>query len=154
MQDIETPNVNIHEVKNDVELLKRDVSNIQGILTKLETAIDKITGVSHDIGKILSAQEARIDNNDHEIKERKRLSEKEVELLHGRITQKEHELKNEIERNHAELMNFLKEHDDRSRDAWKSMEDRVSTLEKWKWYVVGIASVVGVAAVQVIQRMI
>ena len=149
----DTTNVDIHEVKNDVELLKRDVSNIQGILTKLETAIDKLTAVSHDIGKLLSAQEARISANDQEIKERKRLSEKEVELLHGRITQKEQELKNEVERNHAELMTFLKEHDVRSREAWKSMEDRVSTLEKWKWYVVGIASVMGFAAVQVVQKL-
>lgn len=154
MPENNNSNVNIHEVKNDVEILKRDVSNIQSILGKLETAIDKITGVSHDIGKLLSAQEARIDTHDHEIKERKRLSEKEVELLHGRISQKEHELKNEIERNHTELMSFLKDHDDRSRSAWKSMEERVSTLEKWKWYVVGIASVAGVAAVQFIQKMI
>lgn len=141
-------NSELHDVKNDVELLKKDVSNIQGVLRKLETAIDRITAVSADVGKILTVHETRLEQAEYESREQKRLNEKETDLIHSRISQKEAELRNEIERNHKELMEFLRDHDVKSAQAWREVNDRVVQLERWKWYIVGITTAIFVAAVQ------
>ena len=138
----------IHEVKSDVEILKRDVSNMQGLLAKLDTAIDKIATVSTDVGKILAGQESRLEQVEYESKESKRLAEKETDLLHARISQKEHEVRNDMERNHRELMEFLRTHDEKSTDSWNKIEDRVTKLESWKFYAIGITTALVFAAVQ------
>ena len=44
----------LNAVKTDVEILKKDVSNIQGLLGKLDTAIDKIADASNGISQILA----------------------------------------------------------------------------------------------------
>jgi len=129
-------------VKSDVEVLKKDVSNIHGVLNRMETAIDKIADVSSDVGKILSAQESRLELTEYELRETKRLHEKESDLLHTRISQKESEIKTDIEKTHIEVMDFLHDHDIRSSNSLDHLKNRVSGLEKWKWYVVGISSAV------------
>ena len=64
------------ELKTDVELVKRDVITMQNMMTKLDTAIDKIADVSNDISKILAVHDQAIDTLRVSVEERKRLSEK------------------------------------------------------------------------------
>lgn len=145
-------NNDLHDVKNDVELLKRDVSNMQRFISKLETAIDKITAVSADVGKILTVHETRLEQVEYETREGKRLNEKETDLIHARISQKEAELRREMDRNHTELMEFLRDHDGKSTEAWSKMNERVLQLEKWKWSMAGIAAIAGLIAIPIIQH--
>ena len=144
----------IHAVRSDVELLKKDVSNSYSLLDKIDVAIDKISNATNDISKILTAHHTRLDQIEDYANEEKRMHEKNVDALHARISQKESELKDEMERNHKELMGFLRDHDNRSRESWKSISDRVETLERWKWYVVGMGTVVAVAFIQFAQKYI
>ena len=50
----------LSSVKTDVEILKRDVSSIQGLLGRLDTAIDKIADASGCISQILAVHEQNI----------------------------------------------------------------------------------------------
>jgi hypothetical protein len=131
------------DLKTDVELLKRDVSNIQLTLSKLDTAIDKIADVSNGISKILAVHDESILFLKMSVEERKRLSEKEIELLHKRMSEMKDENIQDRKANQEELLRAIKELDANSNDKIVAMSDRVDILERWKWAVVVGASVAG-----------
>jgi hypothetical protein len=131
------------DLKTDVELLKRDVSNIQLTLSKLDTAIDKIADVSNGISKILAVHDESILFLKMSVEERKRLSEKEIELLHKRMSEMKDENIQDRKTNQEELLRAIKELDANSNDKIVAMSDRVAILERWKWAVVVGASVAG-----------
>jgi len=133
----------LNTVRTDVEILKKDVSNIQNLLGRLDTAIDKIADASNGISKILAVHETQIKDTEESLVERKRLAEKEVELLHKRISEKDLEGKAQAEMHHNALMDLLKDHDDRSSRTTENLDKRLTALEKWKWAVVGGATAVG-----------
>ena len=62
-------------VKTDVEILKKDVSNIQGLLSRLDTAIDKIAVASNDISKMLAVHDNKHQDTSSELHERRRQTE-------------------------------------------------------------------------------
>ena len=131
------------ELKTDVELVKRDVATIQGMMSKLDTAIDKIADVSNGISKILAVHDQAIDTLRVSVEERKRLSEKEVELLHKRITEMKDENTEGRKANHAELLAAIKDMDKTNQSEITALSERVALLEKWKWAVVVGATVAG-----------
>ena len=131
------------DLKTDVELLKRDVSTMQAMLSKLDTAIDKIADVSNGISKILAVHEESIVSLKVSVEERKRLSEKEVELLHKRISEMKDENIEDRKANQAELLAAIREMDKNNKMEISALSERVSLLEKWKWAVIVGASVAG-----------
>jgi methyl-accepting chemotaxis protein len=117
----------LNAVKTDVAILKKDVSNIQGLLGKVDDAIDKIADASNDISQILAVHQNKIDGTAGDINTLARASERSDELLHQRIKEKDAEQKDLANENHDALMDFLKDHDERSG----------VSLEQWKWVIVG-----------------
>lgn len=120
------------ELKTDVELLKKDVSNIQGLLGKLDGAIDKIADATSGISKILAVHDGQIEQTQSHIEERKRLAEKEAELLHRRISEMKDEVIAKLDRMDTEVTTDL-----------KSLSHRVGVLERWKWWVMGGSWAIG-----------
>ena len=128
---------NINLVRTDVEILKKDVSNIQGLLTRLDTAIDKIADATNGIASILAVHDSKHGDTDKVISEMTRVEEKAIELIHNRISEKEAETRELSKQNMNTLMDFLKEHDDRSEVYITSMKARIEQLERWKWIILG-----------------
>ena len=104
-------------IKTDVEILKRDVSNINQVLEKLDSAIDKIAEVSSGINQILAVHETK-----------QEATEKDIEIVHQRITDGERELKKDLDEFHSKLDRLI-----------SAMDKRIAILEKWKWYIMGTA---------------
>ena len=128
---------NINLVRTDVEILKKDVSNIQGLLTRLDTAIDKIADATNGIASILAVHDSKHNDTDKVISEMTRIEEKAIELIHNRISEKEAETRELSKQNMNTLMDFLKEHDDRSEVYITDMKSRIDQLERWKWIILG-----------------
>jgi hypothetical protein len=66
-----------------------------------------------------------------------RIEEKAIELIHNRISEKEAETRELSKQNMNTLMDFLKEHDDRSEVYITNMKIRIDQLERWKWIILG-----------------
>ncbi len=115
----------LNTVRTDVEILKKDVSNIQGLLSRLDTAIDKIADASNGISKILAVHETQIKETESSLIERKRLAEKEVELLHRRISDMKEESIETDRRNHDEIMTKLDNMGTEVSSELKTMSERV-----------------------------
>ena len=133
----------LSSVKTDVEILKRDVSSIQGLLGRLDTAIDKIADASGGISQILAVHEQNIGTLAEDVAERKRLAEKETELLHRRITDMKDESAENHRRNHSEIMSKLDKMDEEVGTELKNLSGRVTILERWKWWIMGGSWVIG-----------
>jgi flagellar capping protein FliD len=119
-------------IETDVELLKRDVGNVQEVLSRLDSAIDKIADVSNGINKILAVHDSTIDGMRETFSERMNRTENDIEIIHDRISRHEDELKKEFREYHEEMKSM-----------YETIEDRTSVLEKWKWYIMGSAWGVG-----------
>lgn len=135
-----------NSLKTDVEIIKRDINAIQGFSVKIDDAIEKMAEVSNSISKMLIVHENKLQNHDQMIdgiklamSERKNDFEKQVELLHTRITSMKDENHLEREKYHKELLAALKE----IAETQHALDQRITTLENWKWYVLGAAGVVG-----------
>lgn len=132
----------LNAVKTDVEILKKDVSNIQGLLGKLDTAIDKIADATNGISRILAVHESKLEEANADLLEAQSRSERSDELLHQRIKEKDQEQKEFAQDNHDALMDFLKDHDDRSAISLEEIYNRIRVLEQWKWVIVGGAAAI------------
>lgn len=132
----------LNAVKTDVAILKKDVSNIQGLLGKLDTAIDKIADATNGISRILAVHENKLEDASADLLEAQARSERSDELLHRRISEKEAEAKEIAQENHDALMDFLKDHDDRSSATLENIAGRVRVLEQWRWVVLGGAAAI------------
>jgi len=109
------------ELRTDVELLKRDMQLIAGLAEKFDVAIDKLSAVSVTVDKMLAVHETRLSNN-----------EQQREIIHQRITDMKKEITDEIK--------SMKEE---NRVQHSQTNERLEKLERWRWFVVGVATVIG-----------
>mgnify|MGYP000051499010 FL=1 len=140
-----------HSMKTDVAILQSDVANIQGLLGRLDTAIDKIADATGGISQILAVHEQNLSVLQDDVEERKRLAEKETELLHRRITESKDESAEHHRRNHSEVMNKLDKMGNEVTDELKEVKKRVTILERWKWWVMGGSWAIGFIIATVLQ---
>ena len=115
------------QVKTDVEILKRDMELLAGLAEKFDVAIEHLSEVSNSIDKMLAVHETRLVQQ-----------EQQREILHQRIT----DMKREI----AEDFRALR---DENRKQHNEVGDRLAKLEKWRWFVVGVAPVIGFLFAQI-----
>lgn len=138
-------------MRTDVEILKKDVSNIQGLLGRLDTAIDKIADATGGISQILAVHEQNLSKLEDEVDERKRLAEKENELLHQRISDMKDESATHHRENHKAVMEKLTEMGKDMKGELKEVKERVTILERWKWWVMGGSWVIGFIIATILQ---
>ena len=111
----------IENNRTEIEVLKKDMELMASLASKFDTAIDRLTTVSNSIDKMLAIHENRLENQ-----------ERQSEIIHTRITEFKKELLEEIKK-------LRKENEEQH----KSVSDRLEKLEKWRWFVVGVAAAIG-----------
>ena len=137
-------------VRTEIELIKRDVSSLSMVIEKLDVTIDKLTDVSNGLNRMISVHEQQITRQDQADKElfqlielRRKESSENYEVLHRKMSDQRDILEREIEKRFEKVMDELKSLSDEQKEHHKVMMERISEVEKWKWFVVGIAATVG-----------
>lgn len=156
MEQMETQN-KLNNLETDIAVMKRDINQFGVLFTKLDTTIEKISEMSNNVGRLLAVHEERLDilanmdrNLEEKIEKRKLELTADVKELHSRITtvnrdlcdridESEKSLKQEI----SKLTEAIKNEHREEKEIIASVEKRVELLERWKWFVVGGAVVVG-----------
>ena len=124
------------DIELDVELLKKEVSDMKQIHGRLDTAITKITDVSNCINRMLAVHEEKISQQEEvQVRQASEFSN-DVKELHSRITTSTKELTELMTKQHYEA-------DAEMRRMRMDITERVGTLEKWKYLVIGGSIVVG-----------
>jgi len=130
-------------VETEIELLKREVSDMKGIHVRLDTAIEKIADVSSSLHTIMAVHEEKLARQEDALDEQEKQLRDNIQELHSRITTNAKETSqhmSEMERRLLEELQTIR----------KEMSNRVGMLEKWKWVIVGGSIVAGF----IIQKLI
>jgi nucleoid DNA-binding protein len=128
----------VTDIELDVELLKKEVSDMKQIHGRLDT-ITKITDVSNCINRMLAVHEEKISQQEEvQIRQASEFSN-DVKELHSRITTSTKEMTELMTKQHYEA-------DAEMRRLRMDITERVGTLEKWKYLIIGGSIVVGFIA--------
>ena len=112
-----------NDITTEVAILKKEVSDIKVIFSRLDVAIEKITDVSSCVNRMLAVHEERIANQE-EVANRANLEfTTDIRELHSRITT-----------NYKELTDIMSEHSKQDAINQQILRDdlnsRVGILEK------------------------
>ena len=121
----------VEDINTEVALLKKEVTDIKFIFSRLDTAIERMVDVSSSVNRLLAVQEEASIRADTEFKA-------DIKELHSRITTNTKEMMQAITSQHLEQQQTL----DRMR---VELNNRVGILEKWRWIIIGGSIVVGFA---------
>tara|TARA_B100000424_G_scaffold260348_1_gene244107 strand:- start:250 stop:666 length:417 start_codon:yes stop_codon:yes gene_type:complete len=123
-------------VETEIELLKRDVSEMKQIHVRLDTAIDKIADVSSSLHTIMAVHEEKLLRQEETLEGQEKEFRDNIQELHSRITTNAKETSqhmSEMERRLLEELQTIR----------REMSSRVGMLEKWKWVIIGGSIVAG-----------
>ena len=130
------------DINTEVALLKKEVSDIKVIFSRLDIAIEKITDVSSCVNRMLAVHEEKIANAEEaQIKANTEFTT-DIKELHSRITTNYKELTDMITQQHKEQAQQMQE-------LRNELAGRVGVLEKWRWLIIGGSIVIGF----IIQKM-
>ena len=115
--------------QTDIGSMQRDLDVLVALVEKFDIAIERLTAVSTSVEKMLAVHETRLQS-----------TERQTEVVHQRITDFK---KDVIE----EIKSLRVENDTQHKD----VSDRLARIERWKWFVIGIASGVGFIASTLVQ---
>ena len=131
------------DLNTEVQLLKKEVSDMKMIYSRLDKAIEKISDVSNSINRMLAVHEEKISQQEEAQIRSEQDTNNDIKELHSRIST-----------NTRELMNLMSEQHKEQTDAMTKLktelQGRVGVLEKWRWLIIGGSIVVGFIA----QKMI
>jgi DNA repair exonuclease SbcCD ATPase subunit len=145
-----------NELKTDIALIKKDISQIEKMMGRLDSSIDKINGIS----KVLAIQERVVENHEkrlNDIDEKISLHHKEEEEFRKHLQMQLNsigesnrkyieEIKSinsaEREKRHKEVMESIETLRKELKEKNREQDTRLSKLEQWKWWVMGIAAAV------------
>ena len=126
----------VTDIALDVEILKKEVSDMKEIHGRLDTAITKITDVSNCINRMLAVHEEKISQQEEvQIRDAQTFAN-DVKELHSRITTSQKEITELMRKQHYEFENEI-------RRLREDVTNRVGVLERWKYLIIGGSIVVG-----------
>ena len=124
------------DINTEVALLKKEVSDIKVIFSRLDIAIEKITDVSSCVNRMLAVHEEKIANAEEALTKANVEFTNDIKELHSRVTSNYKELTEMITMQHKEQALHIQQlkHD---------LNSRVGILERWRWLIIGGAIVIG-----------
>lgn len=110
-------------MSTDSVIRVRDFSgDVQARIASLET---QVVNIAEDVRRI----ESRVDS--------------QYQQLHSRISDLKDGIRQEIDEKHERVILKLEEHSKIEAENNKAMADKMSSMEKWRWMIMGGAVVVG-----------
>jgi len=124
------------DINTEVALLKKEVSDIKVIFSRLDIAIEKISDVSSCVNRMLAVHEEKIANAEEAQSRANTEFTHDIKELHSRVTSNYKELTEMITLQHKEQALHIQQ-------LQNDLNGRVGILEKWRWLIIGGAIVVG-----------
>ena len=123
-------------IETDIELLKREVSDMKSIHVSLDKAIEKIADVSSSLHTIMAVHEEKLMRQEEALDGQEKEFRENIQQLHDRIStnsDKTTKHMNDMEKRISDELQKIRE----------ELSNRVGVLEKWRWVIIGGSLVVG-----------
>ena len=124
------------DINTEVALLKKEVSDIKVIFSRLDIAIEKITDVSSCVNRMLAVHEEKIANQEEAQSRANTEFTTDIKELHSRVTSNYKELTDMITQHHKEQALQIQQ-------IKNDLNSRVGILERWRWLIIGGSIVIG-----------
>ena len=116
------------DITTEVALLKKEVSDIKVIFSRLDVAIEKITDVSSCVNRMLAVHEEKIANQEEAQSRANTEFTNDIKELHSRVTSNYKELTDMITQHHKEQALQMQQ-------IKNDLNSRVGILERWRWLI-------------------
>lgn len=154
-------------IETQIAVVEQELVQTQTLLTRVDHAIEKLTDVTADIGKILAVHDQRLERGEKAtsdifdlLEKRRQEMDADIKELHSRITTTTRELSTEISNvQHCivegieDLKKELKEDQKYHNDKQKTLEERIASLERWRYMLVGAGIVGGFLMNKILQAV-
>ena len=118
--------------RTSIEVLRTELEQNSMVHKRLDTAIEKLTGISSSIKSMLAVHEEKLSQ-----------AEKLDEIIFSKLKERQVEtetryasIKENMDLTEKRIMNEIK-------SIKNTLGDRVNVLEKWKWLIIGGSIVIG-----------
>jgi hypothetical protein len=119
--------------------MKVEVAVLQSVVYKIDSAVAEIAKSSTEVTRLLAVHDSRIGSLELDSRE----TTTDVRDLYKKMNENTKEIVEKLEDMEERIELKLKEHSDKSIAQHKSISDRLSILENWKWMVIGSAMAIG-----------
>lgn len=79
----------------------------------------------------------------HNVEKLEQKVEGQYQTLHSRISDMRDDLRSEIDKKHDVMMGTLKQHMDAELEHHQTIQEKMSSIERWRWMIMGGAIVLG-----------
>lgn len=141
---------NVNKLAEDVSYLRKDMAVVGALVDRLDMSIDKLTDISNSVSSLLAVHETKLTSQEiiskqlADLVEARRVeTDDKIQILHERISSGEREIKEKIDDQYDELMKEFKEMRAESTLQHNTLSDRITTMERWMWTVIGGSAIVG-----------
>ena len=134
-------------IETEVELLKKEVSDMSKLHVRLDKAIEKIADVSTSLHTIMAVHEEKLIRQEEALENQEKKLQDNIMELHSRITsnaKEQTQLMGEMERR---MIQAMKDHNRAETEEFQKLradlQSRVGVLEKWRYLIIGGSIVIG-----------
>ncbi len=135
----------INSLKTDIALIQKDVKQIERVFQKVDNAVEQMS----EIFKTMAVQEMVLENTDKRvsnIEENFKKHNEEEEAFRKELNLKLADIKDTAQRErqarHTELLASIQNLNDNLSEKLDQQDQRIKTLENWRWYILGIGVVI------------
>lgn len=147
----------VKTLDTEVELLKREVTEMKQIHLRLDSAIEKIADVSSALHTIMAVHEEKLIRQEEALDEQEKEFKNTVQELHSRITSNAKETSTQMGEMERRLVDAMREHGRNEAEQFIKLREELSTrvgvLEKWRYVIIGGSIVVGFALTEILPAL-
>lgn len=137
----------VKTLETEVELLKKEVSDMSKLHIRLDKAIEKIADVSTSLHTIMAVHEEKLIRQEEALDEQEKKLQDNIMELHSRITTNAKETSQHMSEMERRLVDAMNEHNRKETEQFMKLREelttRVGILEKWRHVIIGGAIVIG-----------
>jgi predicted nucleic acid-binding Zn-ribbon protein len=147
----------VKSLDTEVELLKREVTEMKHIHLRLDSAIEKIADVSQSLHTIMAVHEEKLMRQEDQLEQQENEFKNTVQELHSRITSNAKESLQHQTDMERRLVDAMVAHNAKADEYFVKLRDELSTrvgvLEKWRYVIIGASIVIGFALTEILPAM-
>jgi predicted nucleic acid-binding Zn-ribbon protein len=141
----------VKSLETELAIVKNEIGQIAHLFSKLEITLEKITNVSTNVSQILAVHERRLQENDlqfESVKNRMEISDgrvkEDIKDLHSRVTSTSREVEEKMSKEIDKVLHAIQDLKIHMLEKDNKLEERIETLERWRWIMVGILMAAGI----------
>ena len=140
----------VKSLETELAIVKNEIGQIGHLFSKLEITLEKITNVSTNVSQILAVHERRLHETDlqfESVKNRMEIGDarvkEDIKDLHSRVTSTSREVEEKMSREIEKVLHAIQDLKTHMLEKDNKLEERIETLERWRWIMVGILIAAG-----------